>query len=381
MWLRALVDRRDRRARRHSKPARALTAQATQDGDAIHVQLGDRSFFLRGPAPIGPASGVFDGAALALAAISASSNDEIRLASPVSPAMAARLDELRYAIGLWRPDGLAPLRLVLDRVDEPAGTALAGRRLLCLSGGVDSTYAAIEAVTRHGFTDAVLVAGADFETKDAPGFEALTARVAGTAERLGLRLHVVETDLRHLPFDWAMLHTLLLGFVLHTTGEAIGAVEGGFAMDNTPVQDLARFPWGNSAAMAWLMGTEHFPIRALGGDLDRVQKLRAIAEHDEALLTGISVCWENPALGRNCGSCRKCTETRLNFLAAGLDEALALPVREPLAPLVDRLAVPKKQRDLRGAWVRWSEIVRHFPPGPLRGSMEQKCNQVRRRLT
>ena len=137
-------------------------------------------------------------------------------------------------------------------------------------------------------TRGLLIAGADYPSIEHRGFVDLRSRVSNIMQTLGMSLVVVETDIKKLPFNWEMLHSLNLAMCLSYLSPKF--VAGGFAMDNTPQQDLARHPWGNSAALCKTMSLGYFPITPLVGELDRVEKIAAIAERDPALLRQLSVC-------------------------------------------------------------------------------------------
>ncbi len=378
-WVRRTYNHTLRQLTDFSEAAGTVDARIEwRDGQAV-VQYGTGSFMLRDLGDLCDRPEVADLAALGLAIVSMSTNHEVRFDGPVSQSMARQIDELAYASRILMMPRIAPLRLVLQNVVPDPQPVESSAKVICLSGGVDSTAAAILASRDLGFTHGLLIAGADYPSAREPGYRQLAERVRASADLLGLTLVEVETDIRHGPFRWEMLHGFCMAMCQHfLAGRFAG---GGIASDNTGFQDLVRHPWGSSAALVTALGTRQFPIRAIGGGLDRVQKLRLIADTDAELLNNISVCWKDTAIGGNCGVCGKCVRTRLNYICAGLDEASAFPTEVPVAELFARTKLPRRETDMRGYFVRNSEILRHLPDGPLREIAAAHDAELRARLT
>lgn len=364
---------------RTRQPREVVTAQVQVDGPEMTVTFGNRGFFLRAPAPIETAETVPDSAVLGLAIQSMSHNIEIRLDQPVTPAAAGILDRLGFASDLWMMPGNAPLRL-RHEVGAPAPLpATRQDKILCLSGGVDSTQAGIEAITDHGYTHGLLVAGADYAGASEPGFVDLKARVARIADRLGLELLVVETNLRQQGMNWNMLHSVNLAMCLNALQPRLA--EAAIAMDNSLTQQLARHPWGNCSELVAALSSEALPIRPLGERVTRVQKVGVIAAHDPALLDDLSVCYRDTSTGGNCGRCEKCIRTRLAMVCLGLDQSASFPTTEPLEDLVPTLKISRRSAQaLRGQLIVTNDLRRHMLPGPLHDRLKDFEDRVRERL-
>lgn len=376
-FLPGFLDKNLRQMRRFATPDNMVTATVEALDDRTILRVGDRVIFIRtltGPQPVHHTA---DFAIFALAILSMSTNTHITLKSPVTKAAVKTIKDLTYGVKIWMMPGIAPLRLEFaDVVDSPLPPNRQGR-IMCLSGGVDSTLAALNA-RATGYTHALLIAGADYPTAKSPGYQELQTRVQATSDLLDLRLLQVETDIRRQPFAWEMLHSLNLAFCLHYMSPQFSGA--GFALDNTPVQDIARHPWGNSAPLASLFGFPDFPIDGLGGSMDRAQKVQAIANTAPALLPHLSVCWTNNRTGGNCGVCTKCTQTRMSLLCAGVDDRDIFQNTPPLSELVPRMKMPRHYTALRGFAIRMSEIVLHMPDSPLRDAAIAVETKARRRL-
>lgn len=379
LGLKRLYNKRLREHARTATPRETVRASVEVRGAELTVRFGNRGFFLRAPAPIETAETIPDSAVLGLAIQSMSHNIEIHLDQPVTPAAAGILDRLGYANHLWMMPGNAPLRL-RHEVGAPAPLpATRQDKVLCLSGGVDSTQAGIEAITDHGYTHGLLVAGADYAGASEPGFVDLKARVTRIADRLGLDLLVVETDLRQQGMNWNMLHSVNLAMCLNALQPRLA--EAAIAMDNSLTQQLTRHPWGNCSELVAALSSEALPIRPLGERVTRVQKVGAIAAHDPALLDDLSVCYRDTSTGGNCGRCEKCIRTRLAMVCLGLDQSASFPATEPLEDLVPTLKVSRRSAQaLRGQLVVTNDLLRHMPPGPLHDRLADFERRVLERL-
>ena len=379
LGLKRLYNKRLRDHSRTATPRETLRASADVRGAELTVGFGNRSFFIRRADPFVPGDTMPDAAVLGLAILSMSHNIEFTLERPISPAAAGVIERLEYATYLWMMPGNAPLRLRYEVGQTPPPAPGRRDKILCLSGGVDSTQAAIEAVTGHGYTHGLLVAGADYAGAAEPGFIDLKDRVARIADRLGLELLVVETNIRQLKMNWNMLHTVNLAMCLNALQDR--AAEGAVAMDNSLTQQLARHPWGNNSEMVAALSSEALPIRPLGERVTRVQKVGVIAAHDPALMTDLSVCYHDTSTGGNCGRCEKCVRTRLAMVCAGLEQQPTFPETEPLEDLVCRIKVRRRSvQAMRGQLVFTSDIERRLPSGPLRDAVSELAERVYKTL-
>ena len=368
--------------RGQSPAARSLPVRFDRATGRITVIAGPHRFWIESDDTTLPGRhATVDFAVYGLAGLSMSAGLSLTIDDPVSRAMASTLARMTQAFDLLALPRLHPLRITLTQVVDDPAVPVPDRGLLCLSGGIDSTFAATEA-RHHGVTHGLLIAGADYPDAECAGYRELRQRVDGIARRLGLQLTEVRTTIRTVPFRWDMLHALNLAMCL--TFLAPDFRQGAFALDNTLLQDLARHPWGNSAGLASTLGQRSFPIHSYGQNHDRVEKLRAIAATDPGLLPLLSVCWRDTAQGGNCGACTKCVMTRLNLLAISQPEAAMFPDAPPLQAALSALRPSRKPRVARGELLRLSENLWHLPDDPrhdaLKGILRDRVAALRRRL-
>lgn len=340
-----------------------IDANITSDGPTAHISAGPYEFFVECSAIEAGDPQTFDFAVYGLAVLSMSAQMPIHIRQPVSSDTASQFEKLRRAFELWDIEGLAPLQLTFSDVVEPRPHS-SQRKVVCVSGGIDSGYAAIKAKRDLGFTHALLIAGADYHHDGGPAFDELADRVGAICRFIGLELITLRTSIRTVPFNWEMLFTLNLGMCLNFL--APGFAAGGYALDYSGPQELYAFPWGNNRPLAALLSRPSFPIIHFGADEDRWEKLGAILNEGPGLADWLSVCWEDHMTGGNCGKCYKCSTTRLLFHSFGIDAPAAFPVRPPLEQLIGNWPLPTTAAHFKRAKVRTLELLAHLPDSPFR---------------
>jgi hypothetical protein len=206
------------------------------------------------------------------------------------------------------------------------------RGVAFLSGGVDSLHTLMlnrrhyrqddpayvrEALFIHGF-DIGKRARDPEEARFRRALEALGPVVA----EAGLRLISCRTNLRHLPSKpgfWYFRHN---GAALAAVGHA--AILGPAFLFVGASHDVANpVPIGSHPAVDGLFSSQRLTVIHDGARYPRLQKVRDLAGWPTAL-AALRVCPGNPGSGANCGKCEKCLRTRLELLAAGIEETAAL---------------------------------------------------------
>ncbi|WP_371059929.1 hypothetical protein [Rhodosalinus sp. 5P4] len=293
-------------------------ATCAWDKDRVVVKVGNRSFFIRSDA-VCKAPEIWDFALFGLAAISSRTNRTIRVDAPVSAAAARMVETLNYAYTLWSIPSLSPPRLILENiVDAGSVSRRKDHKVICLSGGVDSTSSAVAAKAEAEYSHSLLVAGADYPTADHPGFIDLRSRVERISDIIGLDLIVAETDFRNMPMHWELQHSFILAMCLNYIGKEF--CEASYALDLPPIHDVFQHPWGNSSILMDIFGRGDLPLVAFGHTLRRGERVRAIHDADPELVRQLSVCWRDTSTGGNCGKCLKCVRTRDMLHCAGIPD-------------------------------------------------------------
>jgi len=362
--------------RRRLRPSASLRATMHQSGSRTEVTLGSDSFFIDTSDPSLAVPECFDFVVPALAALSATRNIEIVFDQPVSRSMEARMDMLQTAYRFYCMSSISEPRLVLENVVTDPEPPAKGKKILCMSGGVDSTFAAISASQEHRYTHGLLIAGADYPSLTHPGFIDLRTRVERIAGRLGMELIVLETDLRRLGIEWEMTHGMLLASALHRM--AAEFEEGAVGLDAGFAAQFLMHPWGSSSALFALLSTAAFPIRGFNQIEFRTQKVGRIIEFDPVLLDHLSVCWKDKSTAENCGTCFKCLRTRVALDASGFDAAHLFREAPPLTAFAELMEVPKSFRALRASVVMNTETHHFMPEGPEKDAVGRIVKRLRR---
>jgi glycosyl transferase family 2 len=255
----------------------------------------------------------------------------LELEEPISPRLQRTQREFQAIQCAWSLDwqlGDPPLREVevIAPVREPELPALdSGRVAAFFSGGVDSWSTVL---ANPDVTDLIFVRGFDLRL-DAPHQVGLAGqveeRLREAARALGLRLHVVETNLRELSdplIVWDCYYGCAAAAVAHFFAPLFERV---LIAGDSDFEVQAKF--GANWMVDQLLSSEGLEIVDDGGRLSRMQRLRQIVDHPVVRQT-LRVCWQNPDGAYNCGRCRKCLMTMAALEAIGVrDEVTTFPAR------------------------------------------------------
>jgi hypothetical protein len=232
----------------------------------------------------------------------------------------------------------------------------ARRAACCLSGGVDGLHMLMRnrRIYRKDdpayIRDALLIHGFDIgkRARDAERqrFRMATERLQPLAAETGVRLIPCRTNLRHLPtkpdFWTHRQNVAALAAVGHaaTVGPRFLFIAGAYHLSN-PV------PMGSHPAVDGLFSSQRLTLIHEGARFSRVDKVRELATWPAALET-LRVCPANVGNQANCGVCEKCLGTRLELLAAGIEETAAFgPSLTPVELWEAAVPIPSGHRALR----------------------------------
>lgn len=367
---------------RYERYQKKLKSNGTHTADAIvkdkeiQIVAGPASFNIKVIRGDWTPPQVYDFAAFGLAALSMSQGCEIKVDMPISKSAAQNFDHLANVYRLWSIKSLSKQRLEFSNLVSPDPCERSSGSILCLSGGVDSIFAATVAAEEGSLAAFLLIAGADYKNANEKGFTELQDRVSSVASIFGRELNVVETDIRQRGFEFDMLHGFNLASCLHFFSSTFES--GAYALDNTMYQDVVRNPWGNNAALPPLFSTEDFAIRGIGKFTNRVEKIKKIYQYNPDLINFLSVCYKDSTIGGNCGQCRKCAETRLAFFALGICDSNVFLAHPPLDKAIDMFEVPQKLSAVKGQLVRTTELVDALPKGVVKAKLQSFEEEVRK---
>jgi hypothetical protein len=308
------------------------------------------------------------------------SGGTLRLPEPVSPRILRTQREFQAIQRAWSHAwqfGDPPLREVevLAPTRVPEGPHAGGRVAAFFSGGVDSWSTVLD---HPEITDLIFVRGFDLipgASHHAKLADEVEARVRWAAEQVGIRLHVVDTNLREFSDPLVRWDTyygcalVAVSFLFASLFERV-LIAGDSDYE-------AQVPMGANLLVDQLWSSERLEIVDDGGRYSRVQRMERIAAHPVVQQT-LRVCWENPGGAYNCGRCRKCLMTLLTLEALGAREAIA--TFPPQLDLEAVAAIEIQQPVLLALWEDVLDAVRLAGRADLERVVEAAVSTGKRRL-
>ena len=306
-------------------PLRVAAIDRTETDEGIEwsarVTYADREHDLRfgGPAAlVGQADASMFLAATLLPAMAW--QQDLHIEGSVSPLLLQRVDRIVRTYRLLDPTLRAPTVTVAEATRPPStGTATA----CFFSRGVDSTYSASVPRSDPAPLDAVVYCRT-LEPVHDPANSNQELRLAyEVAERLGLPLHPIWTNLRSFTdpmLGWSAMHGAGLGAMALLVGQAFDRVVIPTAYD---VASLV--PCGSHPGLDPLFSSESITIHHDHLDRSRQDKLEFLVQERPDLLERLKVCYSDSRVD-NCGRCPKCLLTMAGLRVAG---GLALATQFP----------------------------------------------------
>ena len=250
----------------------------------------------------------------------------LTMAEPVSPRLLRGAREFEAVQRAWSRGwkiGDGPLRELELRVPagEPRRKQPTGRVASFFSGGVDS-FALL--ADEPDVTDVIFVRGADIISAlphQAHLADEVEPRLRQAASDLGLRLHVVETNVRELSdplAPWEVYFACPLIAVALLLEPLFDRV---MIAGDTDYETQLLVDYGAIWNVERLWSTESLEIDDWGGRLNREERHRLIVDNPVAERT-LRVCWQNRGGAYNCGRCQKCSRSMLSFEAWGVRERM-----------------------------------------------------------
>ncbi len=187
------------------------------------------------------------------------------------------------------------------------------RTALFFSGGVDSFHTLLRSnrkiellVTVHGF---------DVYLQDVSRMAAVSSSVQSVAAAVGIKAAIIRTNFREHPeiatTPWNEIHGGALAAVAHLLSDYVDRI----LISSAYAYNIER-PWGSHWKTDHLWSSDRLQIIHFGAELQRVEKVRAIAG-EPLVRQHLRVCWENLSANGNCSRCEKCIRTRLVLAECG----------------------------------------------------------------
>ncbi len=257
---------------------------------------------------------------------------------------------------LVRPERCSTVRITADEVvpDRDAPDHLPP--VANYSGGIDSTFTILRHCLQLCGMDSVppqrvaIVQGFDAPLADDEGFARLLDRLQPAIEQFGVRRYIVRTNLKELGLqDWVESYAAQLVACLHTVSDrhstALIASDG---YGQSPA-----FEYGGNPISVPLLTTSRLKVLYDGSAYGRTEKVRLIAKYP-IVERSLKFCFEGADVARNCGRCRKCFLSYLNFRAAGVRNPACFdtPVSEEL---IEKFVIPNS-----ATATLWYEVFAHL---------------------
>jgi hypothetical protein len=367
-----------------------LRAQVRCDpGVARHPDIsawacGDQPFVLRYEFPRGYESALSprngDPFLAALLAPAMVLGEPLQVPVPVSPQLLRATDEVQAIYRCW-DRRLCPVSVQAPvRKRRPRRRGAPPRTALFFSLGVDSFYALLKNVADHPgddqtITDLLVVHGFDVfvDRENYQVFPAVLAASKRVAAALGKAVLPVTTNIREFSdrlVDWPELYH---GAALASVALALQSVlSRGHIAASWSYDEL--FPWGSHPLLDPLWSTEGLSLVHDGCEVDRLDRVRFIAQYPIAL-SALRVCYENPNNEYNCGRCEKCVRTMIHLHAAGALEQCETFPRTIDLERVRTLLIPSPR--YRAFYQRVAELLGTSERDlPLKSAIEHALSRI-----
>jgi hypothetical protein len=188
------------------------------------------------------------------------------------------------------------------------------------SGGVDGTFTLL--AHAEEITDLILIHGLEMDLRNQERFEKVLSRNTAIAARLAKRLIPVTTNARDFCRHVGVSMTVMHGALMASIALLLGFSKTYIAASHTYAELI---PWGSHPLLDPLWSTQAIKIVHDGAMASRTEKVRRIAENQEAL-DWLRVCGSD-TLDYNCGHCEKCLRTMMTLRLLRASSAALPPLR------------------------------------------------------
>ncbi|MBK7948257.1 MAG: hypothetical protein IPK00_05850 [Deltaproteobacteria bacterium] len=239
------------------------------------------------------------------------------------------IHNLRDFQAVWQVKDARRYRQVRLSADELlSGRSRAAGRIITFSGGVDSTFTALnhapDSQSPYALDTGLMIHGFDIPLED-PAFQSAWQRARGTLASLGMDCLSMRTNFRAVVPDlWRHTHGTALAACLHVLSPRFGTA----LIPSSAAYHEAVDPCGSDPLTDPMLSSDALAVVHDGARFARRDKLAGLAGWPRGL-EGLRVCWEGERRDRNCCRCEKCIRNMLNFRLLGMPIPSSFP--EPLS--------------------------------------------------
>ena len=340
-----------------------------------------------------PRPKVLDCALMAVLPLAMSTGQPLRVKGPISRRTLHDLAEFQTIMVSLHPRRCRPIEIYADEVVDDLSCAIANTGISLFSGGVDSTFTLLRHQADAGGVGVLPVKDVVFLHHMGLDNEHVARRLdrfAPLLDGLQVEISVQKTNLAKVLHALGVKYILTYGAQLSASLQQYShAFNVGLLGSSSPTRSpiIPDDLNGSLPATDWLFSTPQMQIFHDGSGFSRSEKIELIARHPVARQT-LHVCLKHPF--ENCGICRKCVRTYLNFAVCGIDRPECMPGALDLS-LLDEMELDPYElqelkliidmaaaKDVRGPWR--DRVERRLRAGGKRPFVVAARMEVRRRF-
>ncbi|MFT7880148.1 MAG: hypothetical protein ABXS91_07125, partial [Sulfurimonas sp.] len=188
------------------------------------------------------------------------------------------------------------------------------------SGGIDSTYCISKLYEENNPPSLLTVHGMDYSLENEKSFSDFMQKTTPFAEKYGDKRFFIKTDAYDVYQKYKVNknhHHVTHIFALAGCGFLFSGYfkEIVIASDDRLDQQFMSYPYGSNSATNYLFDDGITSLKTKNDDITRSEKLPSCLNSD-SILNSLTFCPNKESQPENCGVCKKCTRTKLMFLAS-----------------------------------------------------------------
>jgi hypothetical protein len=265
-----------------------------------------------------------DFALLALLPYAMGRGADLHINGTVTTEQIERFEEQQDAWTRWHPNLFQKISLTADR-EIASSPPASNSAVLSFSGGIDATFALYAHKRKwigrrsRDVISAVMIHGYEIRPDNDADFQVAHRRGLEVCDALGVGLTAARTNWREFQHSWRQAFIFGIAAALNQFSATVS--RGVIATDEPYEGEILGY--GNNSITNQMMGNSSFPLEFTGAGYGRTQKAQLL-KNEDVVLRNIRVCSRPEAGGKNCGECKKCIRSKLNFLAARAQNMPAL---------------------------------------------------------
>jgi hypothetical protein len=287
---------------------------------------------------------------------------DLRVHGEVSPSLLRNLEAFQLIWTRWRPTSYTKIEIIADAEREQPRAEESAGDIVAFSGGIDSSFTAFSHTSGgRGRLNRTIKSGMLMQKElFKPPYQDLKAMLSS----LGIELIPVATNADDFKPNNIPGNPLPLDHFVPITISCLmlfqGTYRAGLFASSEPYQALVT-PWSTHPLTDPLLSSDSFSVIHDGAEFTRTEKTTYLVDWPEAL-SSLQVCWQEE--GANCGKCRKCIRTILNFRVAGIglpqcfkqdvsnDEILNLKVNSVSLSELELILSAAEEAVISDSWVK-----------------------------